>query len=164
MLKKAKIRKGGHTYFLLGKDKEGIRYYLQKSEWACDWYWSFGCIDYAHGWTHFDSLFGKDPDNGSSVNLHDGFKKVLVESPLYNKKDPDEKKLWQLCDLMATAYTLKEAAEVLGRGGSHYTSNVPCRDIVQDETYTKHLNEDVLPKLFMQIENMLDPDYVEEEK
>ena len=161
MLKKSKIRKNGHTYLLLGKDKNGIRYYLKSHEYEYG-HWFFGGVDYAGGWTHFNYLFSKDPENGSRCNLYDGFKKTLVESPLYDpKNDRDNKKVWQICDLMSSAYSLEEARDVLKSGGSHYTSYKLCKEDIQDETYAKHL-EDVIHKIVMTVENMLDPEYVED--
>ena len=68
MLKKSKISKNGHTYLLLGKDKNGIRYYLESQKYECG-HWFFGGVDYAGGWTHFNYLFSKDPENGNSCKF-----------------------------------------------------------------------------------------------
>ena len=64
------------------------------------------------------------------------------------------KDLWSFCELVKTAYTLKETAEVLGRGGSHYTTNV-CADIVKNEDEVKRINEIVLPAIFDAIGKIL---------
>ena len=159
MMKKKKIRKDGHNYYLLGVDKDGISYYLKEGEWACGWYWCFDTIDIPDGWTHFNTLFGRD-ESGHPVNLYDGFVDRMVKSPLYQ---PGESKightsLWYICDLMASFYALKEAADVLGRGNSHYTEGTPLNDIIKDEAYTKHLNEDVLPAIIHKVEEILTPE------
>jgi hypothetical protein len=66
----------------------------------------------------------------------------------------DDKDLWTFCELMRTAYTLKETAEVLGRGGSHYTTN-PCADIVKNTAETERINGVVLPAIFDAVEDIL---------
>jgi hypothetical protein len=63
--------------------------------------------------------------------------------------------LWTLCELMETVYSLKEAAEVLGRGGSHYTTN-PCADIIQNKAERDRINSEVLPAIFAEIGKLFD--------
>lgn len=144
--------------FLLGVDQEGHQYWLEKGSWECGWYWSFGHIQYENSFSHFDSLFGKD-EKGGSCNFYDGFVSRITKSPLYlpGESKIDHKHLWEFCDLAKTIYCLKETAEVLGRGGSHYTGNPLCKDLVKDEVYVKHLNEQVLPELIKTAEGLLDP-------
>lgn len=156
MLKK-KISIDGRK-LLLGVDKDGNQYWLEKGTWDCGWYWSFGHIHYGNGFSHFDSLFGKD-EKDSPCNLYDGFMAHIAESPLFQpgESEINHKHLWEFCDLAKTIYCLKEAAEVLGRGGSHYTGDPLCKDLVKDEVYVKHLNEEVLPKLIKTAEGLLDP-------
>jgi hypothetical protein len=157
MLKK-KIS-GDGSKFLLGVDKDGYQYWLEKGTWECGWYWSFGYIRYGGNFSHFDTLFGKD-EKDFACNFYDGFTARITESPLYQpgENNTNHKRLWEFCDLAKTIYTLKEAAEVLGRGGSHYIGDPLCKDIVKDEAYVKHLNEEVIPKLIKTAEGLLDPD------
>lgn len=157
MLKK-KLSMDGRK-LLLGVGKDGHQYWLKKGTWDCGWYWSFGHTQYGDGFSHFDSLFGKD-EKGNPCNLYDGFKARITESPLYlpGEGEIDHRLLWDFCDLAQTIYCLKETAEVLGRGGSHYSGNPLCKDLVKDEAYVKHLNEEVLPKLIKAAEGLLDPD------
>lgn len=158
MLKK-KLSMDGRK-LLLGVDKDGHQYWLEKGTWDCGWYWSFGHVQYAgDSGGHFKGLFGKDK-NGNPCNLYDGFKARITESPLYlaGESEIDHRLLWDFCDLAQTIYCLKETAEVLGRGGSHYSGNPICKDIVKDNNYVEHLNKEVLPKLIRTAENLLDPD------
>lgn len=57
---------------------------------------------------------------------------------------------------MRTFYTLRETAEVLGRGYSHYTERAKLTEIV-DEAEVKKINEEMLPALFKKIEELLKP-------
>lgn len=155
MLKK-KISSDGK--FLLGIDKDGYQYWLEKGNWDCGWYWSFGYIYYGNSFSHFDSLFGQD-EKDFACNFYEGFTSRIIESPLYQpgESKTNHKRLWEFCDLARTIYILKEAAEVLGIGGSHYIGNPLCKDLVKDEAYVKHLNEQVLPELIKTAEGLLDP-------
>ena len=83
------------------------------------------------------------------TNLYDGFIKHFGNTLRVRKSD-----LWVLCELFQTFYTMREAAEVLGRGGSHYTSN-PAKDIIVNKDEVKRINEIVLPQIFEEIYKIL---------
>lgn len=74
-----------------------------------------------------------------------------------------ERGLWTFTELAITAYALKETAEVLGRGGSHTTTN-PCAELIKNEKEAKRINEKVLPAIFDEINRILtDKEYAEKE-
>ena len=109
--------------------------YLSPPSWDCDWYWGFGYIGNKNCHYHIDGLkkietynFEKKVFEYEFVNLYDGFKKHFGDSFIV-KEDKD---IWTLAELFKTFYTLKETAEVLGRGGSHYTNN-PCSLIIMNK-------------------------------
>ena len=146
MKKELKTKYGKH--FLIGVDNDGVKHYLKEASWDCGWYWGFG---YMHTFKandigchyHFDS-FSKE------TNLFDGVKNSFVECVL------NDCELWKLCELMKTFYTLKQTAEVLGRGGSHYTTN-PCKDIIINLEEVERINKKVLPEIFKEIYKLLTP-------
>lgn len=154
-MKKRTERAFGKEIYLLGKDSEGTLYWLEEPKWDCGWYWGCGYVEtYTNNKNpqnardikshqHFDGLFFKKKKNG-----YDAFKDFFVESVLTDKE------LWALIELMKTIYTLKETAEVLGRGGSHYTTN-PCKEIVINQDEVKRINEIVLPALFKAVKEVL---------
>ena len=159
-MKKAIIQKFGKHY-LLGKDANGQKHWLDSPSWDCGWYWGFG---YIHTFTnnnhpemsrdisshyHFDS-FRKDA-NGRACCLYDGIKAALSELTV------NDKELWTLCELMQTFYTMREYADLLNRGGAHYTTN-PQRETIRNEKEEKRINEVVLPKIFDEIEKLLTPE------
>lgn len=145
----------GKEIYLLGKDKEGILYWLEEPKWDCDWYWGCGYVEtYTNNKNpsiardieshqHFDGLFFNKNKNG-----YDNFKEFFDETTVTDKE------LWTLLEVMKTIYILKETAEVLGRGGSHYTSN-PCRDTITNTEEVKRINEVVLPALFEAVRRIL---------
>lgn len=128
---------------LIGKNnKENI--YLSPPSWDCGWYWGFGYLGNEDCHYHVEGL-AKDS------NLFDGFKKHFGNSLVVR-----DSQLWTLCELFKTFYILKETAEVLGRGGAHYTNN-PCKDIIINTDETKRINEIVLPAIFEAIYKILIP-------
>jgi len=171
MLKKKIINKFGKHY-LLGQYKDGTFFYLQAPSWDCGWYWGFGYIT-----TYTNN--NRSPENSKDISIHSHFSGLLGKQKIYNaekhcwelsseyahklsdNKEIDktvltEKEEWTLSELVNTAYALKETAEVLGRGGSHTTTN-PCQDIIKNEQEVKRINEIVLPAIFKEIENLLIP-------
>ena len=135
--------------FLLGI-KEEVKYYLVAPSWDCGWYWGCGYVEtYNRRKTdieshqHFDGLFFKTGKNG-----YDAFLEFFDDITL------DKNEVWQLVEMMKTIYVLKETAEVLGRGSSHYTTN-PCKDIIINVEEAKRINEVVLPALFEAVEKLL---------
>ena len=122
----------------LGKrDGEQIYYYLPS--WNCGWYWGFGYL--------------------GNENLHYHLDKY---SPLSDINDDMElvpaikKNLWKFWELVKTAYVLREAAEVLGRGGAHITNN-PCQSVIKNKEEVTRINEIVLPSIFKEIELCFEP-------
>ena len=132
--------------------------YLTPPSWDCDWYWGFGYLGNKNCHYHIDGLNKIETYNSEKkvfeyefVNLYDGLKKHFGDSFIV-KEDKD---IWMLAELFKTFYTLKETAEVLGRGGSHYGYN-PCSLIIKNDIEVKRINEIVLPAIFKEIYNILD--------
>ena len=91
------------NYYLLGKDKKEIEYYLEEPHWDCGWYWRFGYIE----------TFNK---NFTDINSHQhardfypkwilGKNSILVDTPF------TEKELWLLSEYFKEFYLFKELAE-----------------------------------------------------
>ena len=141
------------------RKEDGVKIYLTSPKWDCGWYWSFGYLGNKDEHYHLSSYQSKQ----HLFKLEDGSFKVITENRNKNMRDclledynlnpKVEENLWKFCELAKTAYTLKETAEVLGRGGSHYTSN-PAKDIIQNEAEVKRINEVVLPAIFAEIDKI----------
>ena len=130
--------------------------YLSPPSWDCGWYWGFGYLGNKNCHYHVDGLKKHEVYNYEKkcfeyefTNLYDGFIKHFGKTLRVRKSD-----LWALCELFQTFYTLREAAEVLGRGGSRYTSN-PAKDIIENKDEVKRINEIVLPQIFEEIYKIL---------
>lgn len=150
-MKKRIIEWDGHNYFLLGKDKEGIYYWLREGDWQCGWYWGIG---YVNAFTnnkrpevakdiqshqHFDKLF---LDAGSSCFEY--FKILLVETCL------NDSEIWILLELMQSIYTLKKVAELYQLKGSGITLN-PCEDFLDNEVERMKINEVIIPAMLDEV-------------
>jgi hypothetical protein len=145
-----------YTKILLGQ-KDGENIYLSPPSWDCGWYWGFGYLGNKNCHYHVDGLekietydFEKSVRLYEFVNLYDGFKKHFGNSFIVKR----EKDIWTLAELFKTFYNLKETAEILGRGGSHLTSN-PCKDLIINKDETERINNIVLPQIFEEIYKIL---------
>lgn len=154
-MKKEKSFAFGKNIYLLGKDEEGVTYWLEEASWDCDWYFGFGYIE-----TYTNN---KNPRLARDINSHEhydtkilkngvcpsDFKKIFVETPL------DDDEIWKLNELMETFYTLKKYHELLHIGGSHITKN-SVSDILKNDKEYKRLKDVVFPALFKEIYNLLE--------
>jgi hypothetical protein len=130
----------GKDKIKLGTRKSDNRViYISRPKWDCGWYWGFGYIGNRDEHYHLSSYA-----NARNINMYD----ALLED--YDLNPKIKKHLWDFCELVKTAYVLKETAEVLGRGGSHYTKNV-CASVIKNSDEVTRINEVVLPAIFEQL-------------
>jgi hypothetical protein len=150
---------GSRAVYLLGKGPDGARYWLEEASWDCDWYWGLGYVNTFRGQPslckdikshqHFKGLWLSSPEGKFRHCLSDweGFQSTLT---------PREE--WQLAELMATAYTLKETAEVFGRGGSHYCKPDPeIAALVKQPELVRQINEVMIPAIMAKVYALLTP-------
>lgn len=156
-MKKEKRRAFGKEIYLLGREKNGKKCYLEQASWDCNWYWGFGYIEtYTNDKSpetsrdidshrHFDGLF-------LDKNIFDSFKDFFEETPLTN----DE--IWQLLGYMKEFYTMREYADLL-HSGNHITSK--AKNIKEEKNETENIkeynriNQILLPELFEKIYKLL---------
>lgn len=128
---------------------DGANIALSAPSWDCDWYWGFGYLGNHDEHYHLKN-YQQPPhsyDVKRNINMHD----ALLED--YDLNDRIKNNLWTFCELSLTIYTLKETAEVLGRGGSHMTNN-PCKDVIINTDEVTRINNVVLPTLFDTMYNL----------
>lgn len=146
----------GKKVWLLGKDKDGINYWLEEPSWDCGWYYGFGFVEtYTHNTRpdlardinshqHFDSLFLNGPKCSKDM-----FKEFFVETPL------SDDEIWELVDYMKTFYTLKAVAELFKHGYSWQTSKAKI-DQLQSDEQNDLVNKVWLPEVFKRIEKLFE--------
>lgn len=130
--------------------------FIVRPTWDCGWYWGFG---YLERWdarkgdidfhTHIDHEFGTDK-HGRRCNWYDGMKDLLDQGDVFE----NDRQRWQFLEIVKTIYNLKMTAEVLGRGGSNYTSN-PLDDEIYNPIEVRRINEDLIPKLIDEMYKVL---------
>lgn len=133
---------------LLGKDSEGVRYYLEAPSWDCGWYWGYGYITTKDSHQHADGEFKpdrSDDEKRREYNSYDSDTNIFTGQFLVEKTFTPEQG-WILRELMATFYQMKKQAELVGRGGMHQTSN-PLKALLLDEAEAKRINETVIPTI-----------------
>lgn len=145
----------GKKIYLLGKDEEGINYWLEEASWDCGWYYGFGYIEtYTNNETPHLSRDINSHEHYDSKILKNGvcpedFRKIFVETPLTDSE------IWKLNELMQTFYTLKKYHAMLYIGGSHITTN-SVHDILKNDKEYNRLKDIVFPALFKEIYNLLE--------
>lgn len=155
-MKKFAFNNFGHKYYLLGTDKEGIKYFLEEARWDCDWYWGGGyvesftnnrnpsCSRDINFHSHFDSMFLNGNKNG-----FDMFKDFFAETPF---KDGE---IWKICELMKSFYVAREYSDMIYRGGAYYTSNPAKETIMNKDEYTR-INKVVIPTIMTELYKILE--------
>jgi hypothetical protein len=136
--------KGAKKVFFGVRKSDNEKIWLTKPSSDCGWYWSFGYLGNKDCHYHLSGY-----QNGRNIDIYNA---LLTD---YELSDKIKANLWDFCELIMTAYTLKETAEVLGRGGSHYTKN-NCKAIIINEVETKRINEIVLPAIFNEISRIIE--------
>lgn len=169
MLEKRKSHAFHKDVYLVGKMKSGELVWLEAPSWDCNWYWGFGYMETYTNNEHPDrsrDISSHSHWNGflGKVEKYDFEKKCYTlgeyrhhinESDLMAETVLTDKESWLISDLMKSFYTLREAAEVLGRGGSHLTTD-PVKT-VQDKNMADKINKELLPALFARVLAILTP-------
>lgn len=120
------------------KNKTGEKIYLSPPSWDCWWYWWFWYLWNNNCHYHLNSLY-------INKNLHDWLKEHFKDLQI------KEEKIWTFCDLIVSAYKLKEVAALYHLWWANYTKN-PLSFILKRKEECKKINEEILPSIFLEIE------------
>lgn len=152
LLEKEKMHWHGNTYYLLGIDEDGEKYYLQRGKFDCGWYWSGGYINTFNRKKSDISLhthYKTGEVNGnkfSDITSQDsGFNKIFKLTTLTE----DEK--WTFHELMRTFYIMRDAMDLSHRGGANISSKKPLKEQIQNTDVYEHYK-----KLIAQLHKELD--------
>ena len=131
--------------------------YIERPSWDCGWYWGVGYLEGCNYrkndidfHSHIDTEFSKLPD-GRGCNWFDGMKAVLDKGDVFES----DKDRWKFVEIVKTIYSLKETAEVLGRGGVHYGTN-PCAELIMNHDEVRRINCKVIPVLIDEMYKLLE--------
>lgn len=156
----------GKDVYLLGRDRNGIKYWLEAPSFDCGWYWGAGYVEtYRQNWQP-----SKARDIQSHEHANNEFKLFNSSGSQYNSNDTDiftgdfllvktftEKEGWQLRELFAIFYHLKANAAFFGRGGMHITSTDIGKSFT-DREMAYHINRAMIPQVLKGIYTILAPE------
>lgn len=150
--------------YLLGTDKDGIKYWLEAPSWDCDRYWGFGYIEtYRRNWapskardiemhTHWDSSivgFNKNEDGRYCANPFDSI--VFADgSTTFTESEG-----WKLGELFARFYLLQKSAEMFDRGGMNISGDID--PLLKRDLLAREINRVMIPNVTAEIIKILTP-------
>lgn len=161
-IKKRTSEAFGKKIYLLGVNTYGEYFWLEEAKWSCSWYWGFGYIEVytnnkfpnraadIQSHSHWTGLVGRI--DGAKDYVHHLYDNPKVEKCVLTKDES-----WKLAELMKSYYTLKDAAALLGNGSAHVTDN-PAKDTLHRPDMAKTINEELMPAIFAQVYELLDPE------
>ena len=114
----------------------GERIYLSRPKFDCDWYWGFGYLGNTRCHYHLNGV-----TEGKNINFRDALLAHFGDSFIIK----DEALVWQFSEIVLTIYTLKEAAEMFYRGGSHMTTNPDAASLKKTE-WVDEINNVLIPR------------------
>jgi hypothetical protein len=141
----------GRIFFGVNKETKE-RIYLSKPTFDCSWYWSFGYLGNKGCHYHLSSYGTKEQflklENGEYKRITEDRNKNMYDclNEDYDLNPIIKDNLWSFCEQVSTIYSLKEAYEVLHRGGSHFTTH-PMQKKVKKTGTANMLNDRLLPEL-----------------
>lgn len=150
-------RRNGHLYFLLGKDAEGCKYWLEQHQWECNWYWSFG---YVQSFTQNCS-----PERAKDIETHTHFNNLFLNGEyIENYKvffsggvTLEDKDIWKLIEAMKEFYIVKEYYELLYLKSAHISSlSDEVKRVISNHAEQIRLKDEVIPVLCKYAEGLLD--------
>lgn len=146
----------GKDIYFLGRDVNGVNYWLEAASWDCGWYWGGGYVEtYTNNdnpersrdtdsHQHFDSLFFK-----GNKNAHDLFIEFFPVHPFTDSET------WKICELLKAFYTARSYSDMLHLGGAHYTTN-PAADTIKSGEEYERINKNVIPAIMQELYKILE--------
>ena len=157
-MNKQKSHAFGKDVYLLGKDVDGTKYWLEDPKWDCDWYWGFGYIETYKA--------NRKPSQANDIESHqhatDFMSKWFTEwngsEPILSEHTFSEQEGWELSELFAQFYHLQEQAEFWGRGKMN-CANTEIKNW-EDKALAKKVNKEMIPVVMDRIIMILNPNKV----
>jgi len=143
---KQKSNAFGKDIYLLGKDDDGQKHWLEAPKWDCGWYWGFGYIEtYTN---NKNPHLARDISGHSHWDSHD-------YTTILTSKTFSEGEGWELRELFAQFYFMRQAAEIFNRGKAHQ-ANTKLENW-KKPALVKEINEKRIPAITARILEILTP-------
>ena len=162
-LEKETTGSGKNKKYLMGKNQNGEKVWLETPSWDYSWFWGFGYLHTENSHTHVDGLTGrheyydteKQCHRLSSVYIHN-----IYDSPKLAETTFTLKEGWELSELFKEFYLLKDMAEYTHR--SPASCNLTTSPVTQDPEkmaqWHKEINEVMIPLITAEILRILTPE------
>lgn len=145
-MNKQTINVFGHRYFLLGKDREGQKVFLQEPSFDCGWYWGYGYLETFTNNNH--------PEKSKDITSHTHFNstfKGFADSYLeyFSESVLKENEVWELLELMSQAEKIRALADMFHGGGagiSHAQGGI-TKDLAEHARLNKILEKTIFPAI-----------------
>lgn len=159
-IKKQKRQAFGKDIYLLGIDKNNIKYWLRSPSFDNNYYWDFGSVQ-----TYTNN---NNPEKAKGIATHSNWNSCIVgeqghfkeyihhlnDNPKFKSTTLTKSESWELSELMKSYYSLAEAAEIFNRGG---TNTAHTKITYQDKSISQKINKIILPEIFERIHEILIP-------
>ena len=161
-LEKGTINSGKNKKYLLGKNQNGERVWLETPSWDCDWYWGFGYLVTKNSHTHADGLTGRHEywdSEKQCFRLTSEYIHNIYDSPELVETTFTRNEGWNLSELFREFYLLKDMAEYTHRNPA--SCNLTTPPVTQDPEkmaqWHKEINEVMIPLITAEILRILTP-------
>jgi hypothetical protein len=171
-IKKQKSHAFGKDIFLLGIDKDKVKYWLESPSWECQWYWGFGYVKTytnnnnnpsiakdTNSHEHINGFLGQQEkyDYDKNCFIKSKFIYNLIDSPIFESTTFSEKESWELTELFKQFYLIKEMAEFCHKdlpGCNIITSPVNHGNL---KDWEEKINKEMIPLITTKIIEILTP-------
>ena len=168
-LEKETIGSGKNKKYLMGKNQNGEKVWLETPSWDCSWYWGFGYLTTKNSHTHVDGLTGRHEYYDTEKQCHrlsSEYIHNIYDSPKLVETTFTQNEGWELSELFKEFYLLKDMAEYTHRSPAscNLTTSPVTQDPVKMAQWHKEINEVMIPLITAEILRILTPESELEEK
>ena len=161
-LEKDTIGSGKNKEYLMGKNQDGEKVWLETPSWDCGWYWGFGYLNTISSHTHVNGLTGRQEywdSEKQCFRVSSDYVHNIYDSPKLVETTFTENEGWKLSELFREFYLLKDMAEYTHRSpaGCHVTTSPVTQDPEKMAQWHKEINEVMIPMITAEIMRMLTP-------
>lgn len=155
----------GKKVYLLGKDCNGIKYWLEAPSWDCGWYWRFGYIATYHNNRRPEKAFGIDSHQHA---VGDGFLGVHFQiddnKSILSETTFTQDEAWLLAELFRQFYLMRSLADWQSRQSGLNVCDPGSKGVKINDVLKCNINKEILPELMKNITEILEPTEIKMEK
>ena len=162
-LEKETTGSGKNKKYLMGKNQDGEKVWLETPSWDCSWYWGFGYLYTKDSLTHVDCLTGRHEYYDTEKQCHrlsSEYIHNIYDSPKLVETTFTQNEGWNLSELFKEFYLLKDMAEYTHRNPA--SCNLTTSPVTQNPekmaAWHKEINEVMIPLITAEILRMLTPE------